>query len=107
MKNKFSRRIFVPKSSQIPHKDKSLQSKDMEIIMKRTVIGVALLVCATLTDIGIMLSASILAYKATGAEKFWTALTENGFLLPFVLAKILFILAVAVLLREYFSKSTK
>ena len=75
--------------------------------MKRTIIGVALLISATLADIGITLSASILAEGTTGTEKFWAAITGNGLLLPFILVKLLFILALAILVREYFSKSTK
>ena len=67
----------------------------------------ALLISATLTDIGITLSASFLAKDNTGSGKFWTAITADGFLLPFILVKILFILTFVVLIREYFRKSAK
>lgn len=80
---------------------------DWRNIMKRTIIGVALLISATLADIGIALSASILAEGITGSGKFWTAITGTGFLLPFILAKLLFLLAFAILVREYFSKTAK
>lgn len=73
--------------------------------MKRTIIGVALLVCATLADIGITLSASTLAEGNAGSGKFWAAITTNGFLLPFILVKLLFMLAFVILIREYFEKS--
>ena len=73
--------------------------------MKRTIIGVALLISATLADIGITLSASILSEGNAGSGKFWAAITANGFLLPFILTKLLFILAFVILIREYFKKS--
>ena len=75
--------------------------------MKRTIIGVALLISATLADTGITLSASILAGSNTGSGRFWTAIIANGFLFPFILVKVLFVLAFAILIREYFGKSTK
>lgn len=76
--------------------------------MKRTIIGVALLISATLADIGITLSASILARgNNTGSGRFWTAIIANGFLFPFILVKVLFVLAFVILIREYFEKSTK
>jgi predicted tellurium resistance membrane protein TerC len=74
--------------------------------MKRTIIGIALLLSATLTDIGILISASILA---TGliewhSTKLWTAITENQLLLPFILSLILFIIALTILYKEYYDK---
>ena len=41
-----------------------------------------------------------------GSGKFWTAITENGFLLPLILAKLLFLLAIVILIKEYFGKPT-
>ena len=79
--------------------------------MRRTIIGAVLLVAATLADVGVTISASILATGSlasnAGSGKFWTAITENGLLFPFILAKLLFLLAIAILAREYFNKSVR
>lgn len=76
--------------------------------MKKTVIGTTLLISATLADIGIMISASILATSLTEWDtvsgKLWTAITENKLLFPFILSKVLFVLAGIILLKEYFDK---
>ena len=78
--------------------------------MKKTIIGIALLISATLTDIGILISASILANGlrkwSSDSGKLWTSITENKLMFPFILAKILFVLAGIVLLIEYFDKKS-
>ncbi len=80
------------------------------IIMKKTVIGIALLISATLADLGILISASILANGLTewnsDSGKLWTAITENKLMFPFVLAKILFVVAVIIIFIEYFDKKS-
>lgn len=79
--------------------------------MKKTMIGIALLISATLVDIGITISASILATGLTEWDsesgKLWTAITENKLLFPFVLSKALFVLAIIILLKEYFDKKQR
>ncbi len=73
--------------------------------MKRTIIGIALLISATLTDIGILISASVLGIGLTEWDsesgKMWSALVDNGMLLPFILAKIIWVVSIIILLREY------
>ena len=77
--------------------------------MKRTIIGVAILLSATLTDIGITIASAIMAAGLTEwntkSGKYWTALTENGLVFPFILAKVLFVIAIVILLREYFDRA--
>lgn len=74
--------------------------------MKKTFIGIALLISATLTDIGITISASLLATGLTEWDtlsgKLWTAIIENKLLFPFVLSKTFFVLAIIILIKEYF-----
>ena len=76
--------------------------------MKKTIIGIALMISATLADIGILISASILGADLmeweTNAGKMWSALVENSLLFPFVLAKIVWVLAIVILSKEYFKK---
>lgn len=73
--------------------------------MRRTIIGIALLISATLTDIGILISASLLGARLTEwnskSGRMWTALVDNGMLFPFILAKILWVISIIILIREY------
>lgn len=76
--------------------------------MKKTLIGIALLITAALADIGVYISASILGSGLTDYYvdygQFWTALSENGLFFLFVINKILFIIAIVILFKEYFNK---
>lgn len=73
--------------------------------MKRTIIGFALLISATLTDIGILISASLLGAGLTewdsDSGRMWSALVGNGMLLPFILAKVLWAVSIIILVKEY------
>ena len=80
--------------------------------IKKTLIGIALLISSTLVYIGVSISASIygsqLTSWITSMGKIGTALTENAILLvPCIIATIMFILGLAILLSEYYSKSDK
>jgi ABC-type spermidine/putrescine transport system permease subunit II len=76
--------------------------------MKNTIIGIALLISAVLADIGITISVIILAINSnewySNLGKFWTTITVNKLLFPFILPKILFVLAMIILIKEYFDK---
>lgn len=79
--------------------------------MKRTIIGVGLLLSAVIADAGVVISAAILSLSITEwsaeAGRFWTALTGNGLLFPFILAKGLFVVALIILAIQFFKKVEK
>jgi hypothetical protein len=73
---------------------------------KNIIIGIAILIASILLYIGVTISTVIYALQLTewytDKGKIGTALTENGLLLmPFIISTIMFILGVAILLREY------
>ena len=76
--------------------------------MKRTLIGIVLLLSATFTEIGILLSASMMSIDLTEWDgtmgKMWTAVIENRLLVPFILTTIAWIIAIIILGKEYFRK---
>lgn len=76
--------------------------------MKKTIIGITLLLSATLTDISIIISSAILATTLTewntNSGKLWTALIEYKLLIPFILSNTLLLFAIIILLKEYFDK---
>ena len=76
--------------------------------MKRTLIGIVLLLSATFTEIGILLSASMMSMDLTEWNgtigKMWTAVIENGLLVPFILTTITWVIAIIILGKEYFKK---
>lgn len=73
---------------------------------KNIIIGIAVLISSILLYIGVTISTVIYASQLTewytDKGKIGTALTENGLLLmPFIISIVMFILGVAILLREY------
>ena len=75
--------------------------------MKKALIGAVFLLSATLADIGVLISSSILAAKLTewkNSGRMWTALVDNGMLFPFILAKILWLLGLIILTVEFLKK---
>jgi hypothetical protein len=73
---------------------------------KNLIIGIALLLSSILLYIGVAISTVIYASQLTewftSKGKIGTALTENGLLLiPFIISTVMFILGIAILLREY------
>jgi len=80
--------------------------------MKKTLIGIALLISSTLAYVGISISASICGTQvsewSTYIEKTGTALTENALLsIPCIITTIMFVKGIAILLSEYYSKTDK
>lgn len=73
---------------------------------KNIIIGIAILISSILLYIGVTISTVIYASQLTewytSKGKIGTALTENGLLLmPFIISTVMFILGIAILLREY------
>lgn len=78
--------------------------------IKKTLIGIALLFCSTLSYIGILISATMYGLQLTewssDKGKIGTAITENAFLLiPCYITTILFVMGIAILFSEYYSKT--
>ena len=81
-----------------------------EVSMKRTIIGIALLITSALAYVGIAISVAIygsqLTEWMTDKGKVGTALTENAiFSIPCFVAAIMFAIGVVILFVEYFSKT--
>ena len=80
--------------------------------MKKTLIGIALLISSTLAYVGISISATIcgsqLTEWITDKGKVGTALTENAlFSIPCIISTIMFVMGIAILFSEYYSKIDK
>ncbi len=78
----------------------------------RTLIGISLLISSALVYIGISISATIygssLTEWSTDKGKIGTALTENALLLiPCIITSIMFVIAIAILFSQYYSKTNK
>jgi hypothetical protein len=83
-----------------------------EVSLKKTLIGIALLISSTLAYIGILISATIygsqLTHWITDQGKIGTALTENALLLfPCIVSTIMFVIGISILFSEYYSKTDK
>lgn len=83
-----------------------------DVSMKKTLIGIALLISSTLAYVGISISATIygsqLTEWSTDKGKIGTALTENALLfIPFIITTVMFVLGIAILFNEYNSKTAK
>ena len=77
--------------------------------MKKTLIGIALLITSAIAYVGISISAAIYGSQLTEWQpnigKIGTALSDNLILsIPFIIVTIMFILGVMILKKEYFSK---
>lgn len=79
--------------------------------MKRTIIGIALLFIAMLSNTSILITASLIASNLTAwytdKGKFMTALSECGLLVPYILTYIFLVISLLILTKEYLSKETK
>ena len=80
--------------------------------MKKTVIGITFLISSTLAYVGILISATIygsqLTEWITDKGKVGTALTENAlFSIPCIISTIMFVMGIAILFSEYYSKIDK
>ncbi len=80
--------------------------------MKKTLIGIALLITSAIAYVGISISAAIYSSHLTEWQsnigKIGTALSDNVLLsIPLIIVTIMFILGVIILKREYFSKIEK
>jgi|GEM_PF-3818316 hypothetical protein len=80
-----------------------------DVIMKKTLIGIALLISSLLAYIGVSISAAIygsqLTEWSTDKGKIGTALTENALLLfPCIISAIMFIFGIVILYKMYYLK---
>jgi hypothetical protein len=80
--------------------------------LKKTLIGIALLISSALAYVGISISATIYGAQLTewhtDKGKIGTALTENALLLfPCIITIIMFIIGIAILFSQYYSKTDK
>ncbi len=92
----------------VPEKD-NITKNDR---ITRTLIGITLLISSALAYVGISISAIIYASQltewSTDKGKIGTALTENALLLiPCIITSIMFVVGIAILFSQYFSKTDK
>ncbi|HWT76281.1 MAG TPA: hypothetical protein VN258_16395 [Mobilitalea sp.] len=78
--------------------------------MKKTMIGIALLISSVISYVGIIISAAIcgsqLTQWSTDLGKTGTALIENIILLiPFIISVIIFVIGLVILYHEYHAKA--
>ncbi len=90
--------------------EKDTTTRDYGI--RKTLIGIALLISSTLAYVGISISATIYGLYSTewitDQGKIGTALTENALLfIPFIITTIMFVMSLAILFHEYYSRTDK
>lgn len=76
--------------------------------MKNTIIGISFLyfgaiVCLTILGYGFKYSEAVTEWNPK-LGKLWSFIWDNYLLIPFVLSLLLTLFAIALLLKEYFSK---
>lgn len=94
--------------SDVPDKDTITK----EVGLKRTLIGIALLVTSVMAYIGISISTIIYASQLTqwhtDKGRIGTALTENALLfIPCFITAIMFVFGIVILFSQYYSKTDK
>lgn len=76
--------------------------------MKRTIISIALLycgtiVCLTILGYGFKYSQDLTGYRVSYG-KLWTFISDNYLLIPFIFSLIVSLVAIVLMLIEYFCK---
>jgi hypothetical protein len=81
------------------------------LFMKKTIIGIVLLLSSTFIYLGLTITAAFLAANITSWDpdfgKYGTAVGEYGLVFPFIIAYIMLAASIVILAREYFDKQKK
>lgn len=79
--------------------------------MKKTIIGIALLLSSTFMYLGLTITASSLAVNLTEWQtdlgKYGTAVFDYGLVFPFTITIFMLVVSIVILIREYSDKPKK